>query len=175
MLYEEQFTDAIRKTYEFARDNRLSYGPTDNFFPVGDNGIIDCTGLVLRALYLLGLVHMPLNCDQLDMILPTFGFRVTEDGNIRRTHATISQWCYPQHKGTVHVNHTCYDLHLHSDGTVDRYDLGNERRWLEDIQPYERYPDMPWTNPDGTPRYVNQHYLWIPKMSESDEVIIEVG
>ena len=29
MLYEEDFTQAVAQVYQYARDNRLSYGSTD--------------------------------------------------------------------------------------------------------------------------------------------------
>lgn len=179
MLYEEDFTQAVAQVYQYARDNRLSYGSTDRSYPVGSDGIIDCTGLILRALWSLGLVSGPLNCDQMDQLLPSLGFKISYDGNIRKAHATISQWCFLKNNGTGHINHTCYDLRLYSDGTVDRYDLGNQNRWLYDTQPYSHVEDNMWRNSDGSVRYVNQHYFWLPRHDErgddAEGFFIELG
>ena len=66
-LTEGRMDEAIRNAYLWGH-NHCTYGPTDRSYPVGDDGIMDCAGLVLRALYTLGLVSRPLNIDQLDAI-----------------------------------------------------------------------------------------------------------
>ena len=62
MITQAQLDSAVREAYNHAH-NYCHYAPTDRSFPVGNDGKMDCTGLMLRALYILGLVHEPLNCD----------------------------------------------------------------------------------------------------------------
>ena len=68
MISQAWLDAAVKEAYKYAHDH-CHYAPTDRSFPVGEDGWMDCTGLMLRALYLLGLVDCPLNCDQIDMLM----------------------------------------------------------------------------------------------------------
>ena len=65
MITQVQLDAAVAEAYNHAHAC-CHYGPTDRSFPVGEDGIMDCTGLMLRALWWLGLVNEPLNCDQIN-------------------------------------------------------------------------------------------------------------
>ena len=41
-----EFKNAVREAYEYAHSH-CRYGATDRSYPVGEDGVIDCTGLVL--------------------------------------------------------------------------------------------------------------------------------
>ena len=73
MITQMQLDAAVREAYNHAHAC-CHYGPTDRSFPVGEDGIMDCTGLMLRALWWLGLVNEPLNCDQINARMGQLGF-----------------------------------------------------------------------------------------------------
>jgi hypothetical protein len=138
-----EFRDAVRKAYEYAHSH-CRYGATDRSYPVGEDGVIDCTGLVLRALYLLGKVGGHLNCDEMDALMPVFGFtKSTDMQDIYRHPVCVVQWVQPQWRGTNHVHHTYVCVNAHSDGTIDKYDLGSDARINAD-QPFARVPVNEW-------------------------------
>ena len=133
MITQKMLDDAVRDAYEYAHLH-CHYAPTDRSFPPGEDGKMDCTGLMLRALYTLGLIHEPLNCDQIDALMGRLGFVKTEDfEDIYRYHCFV-QWVQPQWIGSEHVHHTYYSLG--GDGyTISKYDLGAEWR-IRDEQPF---------------------------------------
>lgn len=138
-----EFKSAVREAYEYAHWH-CHYGATDRSYPVGEDGVIDCTGLVLRALYLLGKVGGHLNCDEMDALMPVFGFKKSTDmQDIYRHPVCVVQWVQPQWRGTNHVHHTYVCVNAHSDGTIDKYDLGSDARINED-QPFVRVPVNEW-------------------------------
>lgn len=134
MITQDMLDNAVREAYEWAHEH-CYYAPTDQSFPVGDDGKMDCTGLMLRALTTLGLVHEPLNCDQINAMMGRLGFvQSTDIEDVYRYHGFV-QWCYPHCVGTEHVNHTYYSLG--GDGrTISKYDTGAEWR-LRAVQPFE--------------------------------------
>ena len=106
--------------------------------------MIDCTGLVLRALYLLGKVGGNLNCDDMDRLMPKFGFtKSTDMQDIYKHPVCVVQWVQPQWRGTNHVHHTYVCVGTHSDWTIDKYDLGSDARINAD-QPFVRVPVNEW-------------------------------
>ena len=132
-ITQEQLDAVVREAYEHAHAC-CHYGSTDRSFPVGEDGRMDCTGLMLRALTTLGLVDGPLNCDQIDMMMGRLGFvQSTDPEDIYRYHGFV-QWVQPQWVGSVHVHHTYYSLG--GDGrTISKYDTGAEWR-LRAAQPF---------------------------------------
>ena len=78
MITQEMLDNAVREAYEYAHEN-CYYASTDQSFPVGSDGKMDCTGLMLRALTTLGLVNEPLNCDQIDQMMGRLGFVKSTD------------------------------------------------------------------------------------------------
>ena len=134
MISQAWLDAAVEEAYKYAHDH-CHYGATDRSFPVGEDGRMDCTGLMLRALYLLGLVDCPLNCDQIDMMMGRLGFvQSTDIEDVYRYHGFV-QWVLPQWVGSEHVHHTYYSLG--GDGrTISKYDTGAEWR-LRAVQPFE--------------------------------------
>lgn len=141
MLTQAQLDAVVREAYEHAHAC-CHYGPTDRSFPVGEDGIMDCTGLMLRALWWLGLVNEPLNCDQINARMGQLGFVKTEDiEDVYRYHCFV-QWVQPQWVGSEHVHHTYYSLG--GDGkTISKYDTGAEWR-LRAVQPFEGVSVNEW-------------------------------
>ena len=141
MITQNQLDKAVKEAYEYAHAN-CTYAPTDRSFPVGADGVMDCTGLMLRALYTLDLVHEPLNCDQADAIMGKLGFiKSTDPNDIYRCHGFV-QWQEPQWAGSDHVHHTYYSLG--GDGqTISKYDTGSDKR-INSIQPFEKVLADEW-------------------------------
>lgn len=134
MITQEMLDNAVREAYEWAHEH-CYYAPTDQSFPVGSDGKMDCTGLILRALTTLGLVNEPLNCDQINAMMGRLGFVKTEDfEDVYRYHCFV-QWVQPQWVGSEHVHHTYYSLG--GDGqTISKYDTGSNWR-IQSKQPFE--------------------------------------
>ena len=164
-LTEGMMDEAVRNAYLWGHGH-CRYGPTDRSYPVGDDGIMDCAGLVLRALYTLGLVSGPLNIDQLDAVLPSLGFVKSEDIRDVYRHHGVAMWCEPHNAGTVHVNHVYYSLGGDWQ-TISKYDTGSDAR-LSDLQPYCGFPADEWGG-----RYV---FKWIWYLPEEDSgIYLKVG
>lgn len=141
MITQEMLDNAVREAYEYAHEN-CYYAPTDQSFPVGSDGKMDCTGLMLRALTTLGLVNEPLNCDQINERMGRLGFVKTEDiEDVYRYHCFV-QWVQPQWVGSEHVHHTYYSLG--GDGqTISKYDTGSNWR-IQSAQPFEGVSVNEW-------------------------------
>ena len=167
MITQDMLDNAVREAYEWAHEH-CYYAPTDQSFPVGDDGKMDCTGLMLRALTTLGLVHEPLNCDQINDMMGRLGFvQSTDIEDVYRYHGFV-QWCYPHVVGTEHVNHTYYSLG--GDGrTISKYDTGAEWR-LRAVQPFEGVPVDEW----GV-RYVFKHMWILPDSPPDNGIYLKVG
>ena len=115
MITQMQLDAAVREAYDHAHAC-CHYGPTDRSFPVGEDGIMDCTGQL--------------------------GFVKTEDiEDVYRYHCFV-QWVQPQWVGSEHVHHTYYSLG--GDGkTISKYDTGAEWR-LRAVQPFEGVSVNEW-------------------------------
>ena len=166
MITQSWLDAAVEEAYKYAHDH-CHYGPTDRSFPVGEDGIMDCTGLMLRALYLLGLVDGLLNCDQIDMIMGRIGFvKSTDPEDIYRYHGFV-QWVQPQWVGSEHVHHTYYSLG--GDGrTISKYDTGAEWR-LRAVQPFTGVPPDEWGG-----ALVFKH-MWILPGMPDDGIYLQTG
>lgn len=166
MLTQAQLDAAVAEAYNHAHAC-CHYGPTDRSYPVGEDGIMDCTGLMLRALWRLGLVGGPLNCDQIDALMGRLGFvKSTDPADIYRYHGFV-QWVQPQWVGTNHVHHTYYSLG--GDGhTIRKYDTGSEAR-LREGQPFVGVPADEWGG-----KLVFKH-MWRPKAPQEEGIFLKVG
>ena len=137
------FRNAVQATYEYAHNN-CHYDPTDQSYPVGSDGKMDCTGLVLRSLWMLGYVNRPLNCDEMDALMPQFGFKKSTDVNdIFRHSVCVVQWVLPQWVGSNHVHHTYVAIGGNSDGTINKFDTGSDPR-IDAHQPYTHVQIDEW-------------------------------
>ena len=166
MITQVQLDAAVAEAYNHAHAC-CHYAPTDRSFPVGEDGIMDCTGLMLRALWWLGLVDRPLNCDEADALMGRIGFvKSTDPEDVYRYHGFV-QWCEPHNVGTEHVNHTYYSLG--GDGrTISKYDTGSEAR-LREGQPFVGVPADEWGG-----KLVFK-YMWRPKAPQEDGIYLKVG
>lgn len=166
MITQMQLDAAVEEAYKYAHDH-CHYGPTDRSFPVGEDGIMDCTGLMLRALWCLGLVDRPLNCDEADAIMGRLGFvKSTDPEDIYRYHGFV-QWVLPQWVGSEHVHHTYYSLG--GDGqTISKYDTGSDQR-IDAVQPYVGVLADEWYG-----KYVFSH-MWILPEAPDKSVYLRVG
>lgn len=169
MITQAQLDAVVKEAYDHAHAY-CHYAPTDRSFPVGEDGRMDCTGIILRSLWWLDLIHEPLNCDQIDAMMGQLGFvKSTDPEDIYRYHGFV-QWVLPQWVGSKHVHHTYYSLG--GDGqTISKYDFGSETR-LRAIQPYVGVPADEWYG-----KYVFSHMWILPDMPRKlDEgIYIEVG
>lgn len=166
MITQEMLDNAVREAYEWAHEH-CYYAPTDQSFPVGDDGKMDCTGLMLRALTTLGLVNEPLNCDQINARMGRLGFVMSTDiEDVYRYHGFV-QWCEPHNVGTEHVNHTYYSLG--GDGrTISKYDTGSDKR-IDAVQPFEGVRVDEWNG-----RYVFKCFWKLVEPPRSG-VFIKIG
>ena len=154
MVTQAQLDAAVEEAYNYAH-NYCHYDSTDRSFPVGSDGIMDCTGLMLRALYTLGLVHEPLNCDQADAIMGQLGFIKSTDPNDIYRHHGFVQWVQPQWVGSNHIHHTYYSLGGNGQ-TISKYDTGSDPR-INAVQPFSNVPINEWGG-----NLVFKH-MWYPK------------
>ena len=166
MITQEMLDNAVREAYEWAHEH-CCYAPTDQSFPVGGDGKMDCTGLMLRALTTLGLVNEPLNCDQINERMGRLGFVMSTDiEDVYRYHGFV-QWVLPQWVGSEHVNHTYYSLG--GDGrTISKYDTGSNQR-IDAVQPFEGVRVDEWNG-----RYVFKCFWKLVERPRSG-VFIKVG
>ena len=166
MITQEMLDNAVREAYEWAHEH-CYYAPTDQSFPVGDDGKMDCTGLMLRALTTLGLVNEPLNCDQINERMGRLGFVMSTDiEDVYRYHGFV-QWVLPQWVGSEHVHHTYYSLG--GDGrTISKYDTGSDQR-IDAVQPFEGVRVDEWNG-----RYVFKCFWKLVEPPRSG-VFIKVG
>ena len=166
MLTQAQLDAAVREAYEHAHAC-CHYAPTDRSFPVGEDGKMDCTGLMLRALWWAGLINEPLNCDQIDARMGQLGFvKSTDIEDVYRYHGFV-QWCEPHNAGTEHVNHTYYSLG--GDGrTISKYDTGSDPR-IDAVQPFVGVLVDEWGG-----ALVFKH-MWILPEAPDDSVYLRVG
>lgn len=167
MISQKWLDAAVEESYKYAHDH-CHYAPTDRSFPVGEDGKMDCTGLMLRALYLLGLVDEMLNCDQIDALMGRLGFvKSTDIEDVYRYHGFV-QWVLPQWVGSEHVHHTYYSLG--GDGrTINKFDTGSEER-LRKIQPFEGVAVDEWGG-----RYMFKHMWILPDLPPDNGVYLKVG
>ena len=166
MLTQAQLDAVVREAYEHAHAC-CHYAPTDRSFPVGEDGKMDCTGLMLRALWLAGYVDRAMNCDEADQLMGDLGFvKSTDPEDIYRYHGFV-QWCEPHNVGTDHVNHTYYSLG--GDGqTISKYDTGSDPR-IDAVQPYVGVPADEWGG-----RLVFKH-MWILPEAPDKGIYLKVG
>lgn len=170
MITQELLDSAVDQAYRYAH-RFCRYAPTDRSFPVGEDGKMDCTGLMLRTLYLLGLVDEPLNCDQIDQQMGRLGFvKSTDIEDVYRYHGFV-QWVLPEWVGSEHVHHTFYSLG--GDGkTISKYDTGSDWR-IQSGQPFTGVPVDEWNG-----RYVFKH-MWIlpeyPEKKKDKDICIKIG
>ena len=154
------FRNAVQATYEYAHNN-CHYDPTDQSYPVGNDGKMDCTGLVLRSLWMLGYVNRPLNCDEMDALMPQFGFKKSTDVNdIFRHSVCVVQWVLPQWVGSNHVHHTYVAIGGNSDGTINKFDTGSDPR-IDAHQPYTHVQIDEWGG-----KYCLKHIWYLDEEEE---------
>lgn len=166
MITQEMLDNVVREAYEYAHEN-CYYAPTDQSFPVGYDRKMDCTGLMLRALTTIGLVHEPLNCDQIDAMMSRIGFVKSEDiEDIYRYHGFV-QWVQPQWVGSNHVHHTYYSLGGNGQ-TISKYDTGSDWR-IQQVQPFMNVPADEWNG-----KLVFKH-MWILPASPENGIYLKVG
>lgn len=169
MITQAQLDAAVKEAYNHAHAY-CHYAPTDRSFPVGNDGLMDCTGLMLRALYILGLIHEPLNCDQIDSMMERLGFiKSTNIEDVYRYHGFV-QWVQPQWAGSNHVHHTYYSLGGNGH-TISKYDTGSDQR-IDSIQPFVGVPVNQWGN-----KLVFKH-IWILReqpQQQDNNVYFKIG
>ena len=165
-ITQEQLDAVVREAYEHAHACCV-YASTDRSFPVGEDGRMDCTGLMLRALWWAGYVDRAMNCDEADQLMGDLGFVKSTDINDVYTHHGFVQWCEPHNVGTEHVNHTYYSLG--GDGrTISKYDTGSDPR-IEAAQPVVGVPVDEWR---GT--LVFKH-MWLVPEAPDKGIYLKVG
>ena len=74
-ITQEQLDAVVREAYDHAHAC-CHYAPTDRSFPVGEDGKMDCTGLML---WWAGYVDRAMNCDEADQLMGDLGFVKSTD------------------------------------------------------------------------------------------------
>ena len=132
----------IAAAYRYAHAY-CAYGRTDTHYPPGDTGIIDCVGLVFRALYTTGWFPGMANIDQVVALLEAAGLqKSTDEGDVWRRRGVA---CYQDNhlKGTAHVSHVFYSLGGTGPLDISKYDLGSGKRIRAD-QPFHHVAANEW-------------------------------
>ena len=139
------------------------YGPTDTHYPPGETGIIDCVGLVFRALYTTGWFPRMANINQVVGLCEAAGLqKSTDEGDVWRHHGVA---CYQDShlKGTAHVSHVYYSLGGTGLSDISKYDLGSNER-IRAGQPFTHVPTNEWQG--------KRHFLcffYVPDGKREDE------
>ena len=131
----------IRQAYEFAKSYCV-YGPTDRFFPPMEDGLADCVGLALRALYKLGYNNDRHNINDIHKLCIAAGMKRTDNANdVCRHHSVV---CMCPIGDRANVAHVYYSLGGQN-GTIDKYDLGSNYR-IHSAQPFRGVRINEWPN-----------------------------
>ena len=155
--------EAIKEAFRYAHAH-CQYGRTDTHYPPGENGKIDCVGLIFRALYLLGWYGYIMNIDQLHDLCLSVGMKKTTDINDAWKRPCVVCMQDRCNKGTQHINHVFYSLGGSSLKDISKYDLGSDER-IRSQQPFKHVPVNEWGNriflcayypaPDAVPEWDN--------------------
>lgn len=138
----ESMDKAIKDAYEYAHQF-CNYGPTDRFFPPMEDGLADCVGLALRALYTLGHNNARHNINEIGALCEMAGMRKTE-----RIEDVASRHCVVlmNPKGdSRNVAHVYYSLGGQNINSISKYDLGSQTR-IESSQPFANVPVNEWAD-----------------------------
>lgn len=137
----------IVRAYKFAYNN-CNYGRTDTHYPPGEpttagQRVLDCVGLIYRALWTMGRFTKMLNIDQLQDLCLANGLKKSTDINDAwRRHGIV---CFQDvnNRGTQHINHVFYSLGGTGLDNISKYDLGSEPR-MRSVQPFTAVPVNEW-------------------------------
>lgn len=129
----------ITAAYDFAH-RFCTYGPTDNCFPPMEDGLADCVGLALRALYKLGYNHERHNINDIHKLCIAAGLERSNDAADACLHHGIVCMCPKGDR--ANVAHVYYSLGGQN-GVIDKYDLGSNQRIKSD-QPFHGCPVNEW-------------------------------
>lgn len=134
----------IKRAYEYAHMH-CTYGPTDRFFPPMEDGLADCVGLVLRALYTMGYLDHAANINMIRELCEKAGMKKSTDANDVWKHHSVVCMQDKHLVGTVHVSHVYYSLGGKSLENIDKYDLGSDER-IQAQQPFRNVTVNEWTD-----------------------------
>ena len=143
-IAEKNLDAHIKNAYIFAHEN-CAYGPTNASYPPGDDGVIDCVGLVYRAFYTMGLYPCAMNIDQLAELCEKNGMIRSVDINDVWKHHAIVCFQDKNNVGTQHINHVYYSLGGKSASSISKYDLGSDKR-IKSAQPFENVKTDEWAD-----------------------------
>lgn len=137
----------IVRAYKYAYAN-CHYGRTDTHYPPGEpttdgKRVLDCVGLIYRALWTMGRLAKMLNIDQLQDLCIANGLKKSTDINDAwRRHGIV---CFQDRNnaGTQHINHVFYTLGGTSIDNISKYDLGSDPR-MRSVQPFQGVPVNEW-------------------------------
>lgn len=129
----------IKRAYEYAHAH-CKYGPTDRHFPPMEDGLADCVGLALRALYTMGYNHAKHNINEIGSLCEKAGLVKSSDASDVCKHHGIVLMCPKGDK--KNVAHVYYSLGG-KDGKISKYDLGSDER-IKSQQPFVDKPVNEW-------------------------------
>ena len=132
----------IKKAYEFTH-KYCDYGRSDLSYPPGENGFLDCVGLVYRALYTMGHYTHAMNIDQVISLCTGLGMKKSTDINDVWLHHGVVCMQDKNNRGTQHVNHVYYSLGGTSVSDITKYDTGSRER-IRSAQPFTHVPVNQW-------------------------------
>lgn len=132
----------IKKAYEFAH-KYCDYGRSDLSYPPGENGFLDCVGLVYRALYTMGHYTHAMNIDQVISLCTGLDMKKSTDINDVWLHHGVVCMQDKNNRGTQHVNHVYYSLGGTSVSNITKFDTGSRER-IRSAQPFTRVPVNQW-------------------------------
>lgn len=141
-ITQKALDSAVKSAYEFAHAH-CKYGPSDRCFPPMEDGIADCVGLILRALYTLGTNTCKRNINQALELCEISGLKKSVDFNDVAKYHCIVFMCHKNDPNNVY--HVYYSLGGKSVASISKYDLGSDER-IRTIQPYNNVPANQWTD-----------------------------
>ena len=129
----------IKRAYEYAHAH-CKYGPTDRYFPPMEDGLADCVGLALRALYTMGYNHEKHNINEIGSLCEKAGLVKSSDASdVCKYHGVVLMCPKGDRNNVAHVYYSLGG----KDGRISKYDLGNDER-IKSQQPFVDKPVNEW-------------------------------
>ncbi len=129
----------IKRAYEYAHAH-CKYGPTDRHFPPMEDGLADCVGLALRALYTMGYNHAKHNINEIGGLCEKAGLvKSSYASDVCKYHGIVLMCPKGDRKNVAHVYYSLGG----KDGKISKYDLGSDER-IKSQQPFVDKPVNEW-------------------------------
>lgn len=145
-----ELDNAIKNSYEYAHKN-CKYAPCVTYPPMED-GNADCSGLVFRALYTLGINKRARNINETIQLCELAGLKMSRDINdVWRVGGVVIMNPVGDPRNIAHVYYSVCGTGLTN---IFKYDLGSDKR-IKSEQPFTHVPVNEW---DGKYEFACVYY-----------------